>query len=281
MRRPAHICILVIASAFLALVGAQAGSAAALECGATITTDTTLTADLLGCADGLTVEGPVTLDLGGHTIGGVGGGVGVQATSGASVRNGLVSGFAIGVSIGAATLEGLKITGNQVGVEAAQVGLFSVRDNAITKNGIGMEMSLGRGDVTGNRVMFNSQIGIRNGGGAEPVTYAGNFVFGNEGRGIYVSNTTTRFIGNTVSSNASDGIYVVDVTGVFFPYLFADNVADSNRGFGIAFFGVPTRVDPPASVDGGGNAAKHNANPLQCLNVDCAFNRGLATNPVP
>jgi hypothetical protein len=223
----------------------------------------------------------VTLDLGGHRITGTGEGVGILVMGGATVRNGAVTGFASGLVLEGATIQSLRITNNGIGVVSDDFpsGMFSVRDSEITRNVLGMDMLGGWGDLTGNRVAFNDGDGIDNGGMAEPVLYAGNDVSHNGGRGIYAQDTTTQFVGNTASFNASDGIAVSDVYGSFFPYWFAGNVADNNGGFGIAFAGVPTSTSPPGTVDGGGNAAKHNAIPAQCLNILCAFNKGLANKP--
>ena len=87
---------------------------AGLECGDTITADTTLDRDLTGCpSNGLVIGADdITLDLNGHTISGDGKPVrrcprGSSATSessnddhaGVTVRNGSVRGFAIGVLV--------------------------------------------------------------------------------------------------------------------------------------------------------------------------------------
>lgn len=273
MQRTLGPAILITAlAAALALLLPSASSAASVACGDTITTDTTLTSDLVGCTDGLTVLG-ATLDLGGHTLGGAGQGFGIRAGRGATLRDGTVTGFGRGIDLegGDVTVKRLAITDNVQGVGGEST--FAILDNIITGNVIGMAMGGGRGTVTGNLFAFNSQDGIEN-AIAEPVSITDNIVFKNGGRGILVRDATTRVVGNTVSRNGSDGIYVFDDFGLFFPYLIADNTANHNGGYGIAFFGVPTRVDPPSNVDGGGNAAKHNAGPEQCHIIVCTYNRG-------
>ena len=284
MRRLGLLALAVVASVLVVTPGgitAPPVLPAAASCGSMITRDTTLSTDLIGCLDGFIVTGPVTLDLGGHRVAGTGQGVGILAIGGATVINGAVTGFASGLVLEGATVQSLRIANNDIGVESNDVpsGAFSVRDNQITRNELGMAMLGGSGDVTDNRVTFNTADGIDNAEMAEPVLYANNDVSHNGGRGIYSQDTTTRFLGNSVNFNASDGIHVSDVYGTFFPYWFAGNVADNNGGFGIAFTGVPNSVNPLATVDGGGNEAKHNANPVQCLNIACAFNRGLAKDP--
>jgi hypothetical protein len=253
-------------------------AAAQIQCGDTISANATLTADLVGCADGLTVDGtlgsgPVTLDLAGHTIRGTGSGAGITATN-ATVRNGSVAGFRTGIAILlAGTAERLAITGNGTGIEVE--GGFSIIDNVIVGNGTGILALRGNGGtVRGNRIALNGAgfFAATGGGG---LLFADNMVIKNSGRGVFVDNMTATIVGNTVSMNGRDGIWVTDsFFPLFFPYWFANNVADLNGGFGIAFFGVPTSTLPPYTVDGGGNVARLNANPEQCHNIVCAVNRG-------
>jgi hypothetical protein len=80
--------------------------------------------------------------------------------------------------------------------------------------------------------------------------------------------------GNTTNQNAEHGI-AVDVA----KHTLADNSAHNNAGFGIlageeTVQGEP--LDPNANIDGGGNEASGNGEPLQCLGVVCAN-----TGPVP
>jgi hypothetical protein len=265
-------------------VGAAPSFADVIACGSTITTDTTLTTDLLGCAGGLTVSGPVTLDLGGHAVAGTGGGTGITASDGATIRNGRVASFGTGVAIvlgtGTTTADGLVVRGNGIGVLVVWApggGHFSVRNSNIRSNTEGIFIaSLARGvpgDVTGNEIAFNSSDGI-DAPYAEPITYQDNNVSHNGGYGIYVKDATSQFIDDTARANGKDGIYVTDSYGVFFPYWFSGNVADNNGGFGIYFDGILTSENPPATVDGGDNEAKHNGNPLQCVGIVCALNKG-------
>src|ERR687897_3634132 len=110
--------LLVIAG--LALVGAASVAAgqvpsAGVECGATITSDTTLDRDLSDCPSNGIVIGAddITLDLNGHTISGDGKpvrdcprrqpcdmGVFNDRHDGVTVRNGSLRGFAVGVLVG-------------------------------------------------------------------------------------------------------------------------------------------------------------------------------------
>lgn len=86
-------------------VGAPPSAAAPPSCGAVITRSTTLTADLLGCTgDGLVIAASrVTIDLGGHTLGGAedNGSVGIRVTGRQDVKivNGSISGFDTGIAV--------------------------------------------------------------------------------------------------------------------------------------------------------------------------------------
>ena len=88
-----------------------------------------------------------------------------------------------------------------------------------------------------------------------------NLVFDNATDGIQVVNTAFRpFPGNVVDRNRSerngdDGIDV-DV-----PATISNNLANFNGDFGIEAV--------PGVTDGGGNKARGNGNPAQCLNVRC------------
>ena len=103
----------------LALVGAGPSAAETVACGATVTADTTLGADLIGCpGDGLTVEAGVTLDLKGHIVSGSGSGVGVR---GGIVENGRVRGFDTGIvlsscSDGGCGVDNVTVVGNAEGI---------------------------------------------------------------------------------------------------------------------------------------------------------------------
>lgn len=88
---------LALGSSAIALAPYDAGAAPALvRCGATVTTDTTLTRDLTCPGTGLRLAKGVTLDLGGHKLTARKAAIDVVATDGATfaaaVRNGTVRG---------------------------------------------------------------------------------------------------------------------------------------------------------------------------------------------
>lgn len=101
------VAAVVVALGSMALpapVQAASPSAGPLTCGARITHDTTLTNDLLECPTAGLIIGrnKLTLDLGGHTVTGTGGGIGIDNTGGfadVTITNGSVQHFGDGVLI--------------------------------------------------------------------------------------------------------------------------------------------------------------------------------------
>lgn len=251
--------------------------AANLGCGDVVTVDTALAKDVRGCAgDGLVVNGDVTLDLNGHAIVGRGDGAGVRIDGGSTavVKNGTIRGFGIGVAKVATTdleISNVKVVSNGTGISAVDAGgQLSVRDSDILRNGAN-GITLFNTDsviVERNKIAANGGWGIQVNPFAEPTLIAENVVNRNGG-GIRVQEATTRIVANVVSHNDGDGIAVVDIPVIFFPYLIADNVANANGGYGITFTGLA--VGPNGeTVDGGGNSAKHNGAPTQCVSIVCA-----------
>ncbi len=174
--------------ALLALSGATAAAGqsppAGLECGATITADTTLDRDLTGCPSNGIIIGAddVTLDLNGHTISGDGKpvrrcprrqpcdlGVFNDRHDGVTVRNGSLRGFGVGVLVGGARgdrLAGLSSSHNQYfGFVIADSARSVIRDSSATDNprpdgdGLGVFMSHDL-RIVNNSFRRNGQIGI-------------------------------------------------------------------------------------------------------------------------
>jgi Right handed beta helix region len=92
---------------------------------------------------------------------------------------------------------------------------------------------------------------------------ARNDVDRNGGDGIAARNTFLPLLieGNRADRNADDGIDVDAPAEGGAPVTVARNRADHNGDFGIEAY--------PGVIDGGGNRARHNGNPAQCLNVSC------------
>jgi parallel beta-helix repeat protein len=274
--------MLAIAAAILAagLTATVARPAETVSCGDVITEDTTLGSDLTGCeGTGLVVAGTnVTLDLGGHTVSGTGNGFGIEIRAdGVTVRNGTVSFFGAGIDgegdfrrpgPTGVTIRELTITANVgAGIGLLSVGSWLIDHDVVLANGRGIFFARVQDTVvSGNLIAQNDGNGFQSASSSDRVTVSGNRALHNGGDGISVSNSTTQIVGNRASFNGGNGVVLHDVPG--FPDVIADNVADDNGQLGIV-------ADFPG-FDGGGNAAKHNGNPLECVNVACAKNAGQA-----
>ena len=122
MRR-VTVCALLTAGAMLVPASAQARTRQ-VSCGETITTSTTLAANVTNCPDPGIVIGAddVTLDLNGHTVGGNGTGVGIEDTaghSGVTIEGGTVTGFDVGVVVADAGDTRVRAVSAQAGSPAS------------------------------------------------------------------------------------------------------------------------------------------------------------------
>jgi parallel beta-helix repeat protein len=283
--------ILVSLAAVIAAALAGSASAVAIGCGSVLTTNTTLTADLRACpGDGLVVAADgITINLAGHTITGTGQGVGIRIlNSGDVVRDGSVEGFFTGIqsndfprSAGTSVLR-VKVSRN-AGSGVAFYGFGeTLARSVVTSNGFDGVLLAGSDGttVTDNKVFRNAVNGIDGRPHADGAAYTNNEVTENGNDGIATSDSTARAItGNTTSRNGGDGIDIRDIPGFAQFYLVAANLADDNGGHGITACILnfdSGNLCEGGFVDGGGNAAKHNATEPQCVNIVCAYNRGHA-----
>lgn len=120
------------AAGMLTPVAAGAAAPVAAHCGAMLSTDAFLAADLsCPAGNGLTLTGSVTLDLRSHRLigpGSSGTGITVQSESSPRIQNGSINGWAAGVTntpieleqraFGTATLNAVTFTGNTAGISA-------------------------------------------------------------------------------------------------------------------------------------------------------------------
>jgi parallel beta-helix repeat protein len=190
--------------------GAFAHTTTAIQpaCGATITVDTKLTADLVDCpGDGIVIGAVgITLDLGGHIVDGDGSpgltgpniGIRNDGYDGVTVRNGAVQEFDFGVRLdgpAANVLRHVVSTGNG-------------------RAGIRIQNSA-RDELSENTVVDNGTFGIIFFGGTHDNFVEKNSVSGNGGGGIgdFVSESD-RIAGNVVSGNGDDGISLGDSSDV-------------------------------------------------------------------
>jgi hypothetical protein len=266
---------LAVLAAMVSLSRAGAARPAEIVCGSEISVNTRLQSDLKCSGNGLSVDAGVTLNLAGHTVQGSGTGTGITVNGGVGtlVTNGTVSGFGVGMFPDLAQVTRVRITKNASAgvIVPADGGCLSMADSAVINNGgIGVSAAgpcLGQ-TIQHTVVSGNDGIGIEIQGQADLALISNNRVWGNSGDGIHVDSSTTSFINNAVINNGGDGIHVFED----FPppiaqgYFFAGNVADHNGDYGIEVVLVYTNQQV---TDGGGNIARHNANPAQCFNIQC------------
>jgi hypothetical protein len=257
MRRSFAVPALFLA---LALVSVAPARASHVACGDTITTDTTLDGDLTCPGDGLVVGADdVALDLGGHTISGADVGTGVFTEyNRTTVRRGSIRGFETGIFLGEganSVVRRLLITNNVTGMLVSRVGANNatdgllVRQNTLSGNAGAGLFSLDSYNlhIERNRVVGNGGIGLGLGGEVFRSVVEGNVASGNGGDGIEVA----------------DGPLIGDT-----PEL-ANEVTRNTANFN-ADLGIEAPVATIALViDGGGNRASGNGNPLQCVGITC------------
>jgi hypothetical protein len=158
--------------------------------------------------------------------------------------------------------------------------LNRIERNSLSANGTGISIPFGyRNTVADNRINSTIRAGIDLGSFGNVAVR--NFLSGN-GIGIQVAGqgTGTLVAANRIAASAGDGIQVTSaVNGVTIERntsnqngddgidvdtpsaVIAKNTANFNTDFGIEAV--------PGVTDGGGNKARGNGNPAQCLNVTC------------
>ena len=190
---------------------------ATVVCGQTLTESTLVTNDLFECpGDALVIGAPrIVVDLGGHTIDGVGLGSGVRNDGYASVtvQNGTLQEFDYGVHLRPDTnlnlVQRLTLRRNEVGaVELFDVAASEVRDNVLDENGGGILLVSGTADavVAGNTITANGKAGllVRD---ADGNRLEDNSVSGGGDLGIGLERATgNALVGNTVAENSDGGI---------------------------------------------------------------------------
>jgi hypothetical protein len=296
------IAWVVLGLVLVASAGAGA-SAQQIVCGSTLTSDTTLTSDLYcpyspETAIALTLAQGVTLDMNGHTLSGSGNGRGIGGEStngqGASftVKNGTITGFAAGIG-GGATASRVRLISNLRGAEAIDGGV-AITDSVLSHNGTGVAGTSGgitishstvsnngngisafQGGITavGDVITDNDNDGIHIVFGI--ITVSDSAVSGNGGFGIFVFSSQqdprATLTGNVTSRNGADGIYLAQLGPISVPNVWyvSHNVADRNHNYGIEVDNLGGAI---SGYDGGGNVARGNGQPQQCLNIACARN---------
>ena len=188
-------------------------------------------------------------------------------------RGNTQSGLVVGAVHGARVVDN-RLSGNN------GAGLFSfdlidslIAGNDSRNNGEGIELTGGQFGSHGNRILRNRtdgnlDVGILLEENANANRVSGNSVTGNreaQGAGILVFASTGNVIDdNDVDRNAGDGIGIFEeVPGTAAGNTLTRNTAKRNGGHGIN-----SAVD--GTIDGGGNKARANGTPPDCVGVVCS-----------
>jgi parallel beta-helix repeat protein len=273
--------------AFAAPLDAAADEAP-LGCGAVVTSDVRLVADLLDCpGSGLVVDAPgVTIDLAGHVVDGSGFGTGIDNEAGhdgVRIVDGTVRDFQFGIHlfetvgarvagvtardnvIGAAIhrsahveLERVAAVGNSFnGVDITFSDEVTVRRSTASDNGHGgiVDRFSSASRFERNTVSGNVSAGLTV-DWTERAVVERNVASGNDFDGFHLTNLDgARVVRNEAVGNTENGIFL-DQPG----NRVARNVAVANQRFGIAA--------PDGTIDGGHNEARDNLEG-DCTGVVC------------
>jgi parallel beta-helix repeat protein len=253
---------------------------AQVACGDTVVQNTSLDSDLSNCpADGIVIGAPdITLDLRGHTIDGTGVGVGVDNTAGhaeVTIKNGRVREFSTGISLENASdnrLRRLVVSHNSDGIflldsDNNLIERSTTSDNTTTGITLtGMGDGSDQNEVEDNSSLDNDFFGIAVENLSDDNRIGKNEASDNDISGILVDATSTGTLieRNVANRNDNDAVNDDDGDGINVgnsATTLRNNTANHNNDLGIeAVAGV---------IDGGGNTAMNNGNPLQCVNVLC------------
>jgi parallel beta-helix repeat protein len=225
------IGICAVGAGFLA-GGVGVAAAAPVSCGEVITTNTKLQVDLVDCpGDGVVIGSDnITLDLGGHTIDGLGsaapfGSDGIDNSGGYDnvvIKNGTVTEFQQGVALVGTTgnvARNLTVAGN--GSYGFFVDGFAFGDskgnllvgNRVFNNGDGIDLRGSSGNmIRANSSTANSGVGIAVTFSSQNNTVNDNVLTGNGGQGIFLldgasGNDLAR---NVVAANTLTGVLIAN-----------------------------------------------------------------------
>jgi parallel beta-helix repeat protein len=261
LSRPAHLFTVVLA--LTALVATDA--AAQVACGDTLVASVQLTADLDCPGTGLLVGADkITIDLNGFTLAGDGdvGDLGIDnglGFDGVTIKNGTISDFDEGISIGgnaqknvvsAVTIQFCnsdaidlndsdftKVTKTTIlnsvaGVQVGTDGTGNVVEKSVVLGAAEAGVQLqGSGNVVQKNTLTSNEIGVRVFGSGNRVL--ANVVYGSPNDGIAVLGGTGNEVSkNTLTGTLGDGVEVKNAPGT----IVKKNVAAGSRENGIGVF---------------------------------------------
>lgn len=239
----------------------------AVTCGQHVTTSIVVGNDLFcSSGNGLTADASgIIINLNGHTVtgpGAVGSGVnaGGNFSSGVTVENGTVRGWAAGVDASGPSdkVVNVRATANTVGIQIEGSGSTASANLVFANSGNGIALlDTGNVHITSNIVRENGQQGIDIQSFRLGNVIQTNKVENNSSDGIRDQGARTTITGNISNGNGADGIKSAgDPTSSL-----GSNTANYNGAFGIEAAG--------GGSDLGSNVAKGNAQAAQCKDVIC------------
>jgi large repetitive protein len=155
-----------------------------------------------------------------------------------------------------------QLLSNLTDSEASGIALFKGRQNFLSGNDLGDGLLVAGSDVTQVQRNTGRDIEVRSDPDGDPATdtdLSQNRLTGAPADGILVAagSIRTTIAQNVASGAGDDGIQVGEANAFL-----VENTANGNAGYGI-------RAVPGVS-DGGGNTARDNGQPAQCLNISCS-----------
>lgn len=307
----------VVLALMVSTGGVARAHGAGVTCGAVITSNTTLTANLGPCNQGGLVIGGnnVTLDLGGFSVFGkprTGDGVGVlfDHVTGSRVTNGAVSAFDAGVEVlggGSNSVDAITASNNIGGVKSAknlgdgitvqQSSNNVVTGNTVTNNGPFSGISI-VDDATNPSVGSDSNTISANRVVGNNVVATGIPVDQDDGIRIEGPNAThTTVVNNTVQASGLDGLAIFADQGTGFANsgtVVTGNTITGNgfhpfahrKGDGIILFGAPGTagvLGANQSIIQSNSVTNNAANGIHVLSVDnlIASNTAIANDAYP
>jgi parallel beta-helix repeat protein len=160
------------------------------------------------------------------------------------LRNNLVTGAG---TFGDPEAFGVGIVLDGVSDGVVQRNLVAGGDGPGIAIGVPPEFDPSSRPVARNVVAYNTVSGE----GADGISPAGA-----DGISVDVKAENTTLKGNDANRNAGDGIHVMSATTTV-----TRNTANRNHDYGIEAV--------PGAIDGGGNHARGNGNPAQCIGITC------------